>query len=97
MTNSTTDVYQTKREILNYAGKLSRGFGKVKRKFIADMIYGITASGSVKLSDIADRLNEKNKKKNTIERLSRHLSEGVIVGLHKTISEQYARSYLTPP
>ena len=83
MTNSTTDIYQTKRGILSYADKLANGFGKVKRKFIADMIYGIITSGSTKLSDISDSLKEPINKKNTIDRLSRHLSEGVISDMYR--------------
>jgi hypothetical protein len=42
------------------------------------MIYGMTASGSVILSDIADALKEPIKKKNTVDRLSRQLSKGII-------------------
>ena len=82
MVNSTTVVYETKREILSYANKLSCGFGRVETKFITDMIYGIITSCSILLSDIADSLKEPVKKKNTIDRLSRHLSKGIMAGLY---------------
>jgi len=87
MVNSTTVVYETKREILSYANKLSHGFGRVETKFIADMIYGIIASCSILLSDIADSLKEPINKKNTIDRLSQHLSKGVITGLYSNYTK----------
>jgi hypothetical protein len=49
---------------------------KPQRKFRADIMYGILASKSCLLSDIADALHENIKKKNTIERLSNHLANG---------------------
>ncbi len=51
------------------------------------MLYGILASGSCLLSDISDRLSESSKKKNTIDRLSKHLQAGV--------PEAALNSYLT--
>jgi hypothetical protein len=41
------------------------------------MTYGILASGSCLLTDVVDRLHEKSKKVNSVERLSRHLNKGV--------------------
>lgn len=48
-----------------------------KQKFSADIIYGILSSGSCVLSEIAHSLKEPIRKKNTIDRLSRQLSDGV--------------------
>ena len=48
-----------------------------KQKFSADMIYGLLAARSCVLSDIAHELQEPIRKKNTIDRLSRQLSEGI--------------------
>ena len=73
----TTDTYALKRDILNFSNKLSRCLPKSDRKFNADMLYGILASGSCLLTDIADRLHENAKKINTVDRLSKHLAKGI--------------------
>ena len=83
MFNSTTDVYQMKREILTFCNKLSARLGRVKTKFLSDMIYGMIASESVILSNIADALKEPIGKINTVDRLSRQLSSGIIPKAHK--------------
>jgi len=77
MSNSTTNTYTLKREILNYSNKISRELFKPDRKFTADITYGMLASGSCLLTDVADQLHEDSKKVNSVERLSRHLNKGV--------------------
>jgi len=77
MSHYTTETYQMKRSILTYAGKISEGIAKDQRKFTADMIYGILASHSCILSRIADVLLEDIEKRNTVDRLSRKLAEGI--------------------
>lgn len=77
MSNSTTKTYQMKREILNYSKKISKGCARDKQKFSADMIYGLLSAKSCILSEIAHKLQEPIRKKNTIDRLSRQLSEGI--------------------
>lgn len=77
MYHSTSNTYQMKREILNFTKYLSKGLPKPDRKFMADMNYGILASGSCLLTDIADQLHEPSKKINIVDRLSRHLSKGL--------------------
>lgn len=77
MHHSTSNTYQMKREILNFTKYLSKGLSKPDRKFMADMNYGILASGSCLLTDIADQLHEPSKKINIADRLSRHLSKGL--------------------
>lgn len=77
MHHSTSNTYQMKREILNFTKYLSKGLSKPDRKFMADMNYGILASGSCLLTDIADQLHEPSKKINIVDRLSRHLSKGI--------------------
>lgn len=72
----TTDTYTMKREILIFSNKFSRGLSKPQKKFVADMTYGMLASNSCLLSDIADTLHERIKKINTIERIARHLARG---------------------
>lgn len=76
MANFTSKTYQMKREILTFSNKISKHLSKPERKFMADMNYGILASGSCLLTDIADQLHEPFKKINTVDRLSRHLING---------------------
>lgn len=73
MANYTSNIYKLKRKILTFSKKIS----KSDKKFAADMTYGILASGSCLLTDIADQLHESAKKINTVDRLSRHLVKGI--------------------
>ena len=75
MVNFTSNTYQMKREILSFSNKISRNLPKPDRKFIADMNYGILASGSCLLTDIVDQLHEPSRKINIVDRLSRHLAK----------------------
>lgn len=77
MTYFTSNTYQLKREILNFSKKLSHSLPKPQRKFSADMTYGILASQSCLLTDIADSLLEPSKKINVVDRLSSHLERGI--------------------
>jgi hypothetical protein len=77
MANFTSDTYQMKREILTFSNKISKNLFKPDKKFVADMTYGILASGSCLLTDVVDKLHEKSKKVNSVERLTRHLNKGV--------------------
>lgn len=76
MVNFTSNTYQMKREILFFSNKISKNLPKSERKFIADMNYGILASGSCLLTDIVSQLHEHSKKINVVDRLSRHLAKG---------------------
>lgn len=76
MVNFTSNTYQMKREILFFSNKISKNLPKSERKFIADMNYGILASGSCLLTDIVSQLHEPSKKINVVDRLSRHLAKG---------------------
>ena len=77
MRHSTTNTYQLKREILGLSKRLSEGTHKDQQKFTGDMLYGVLASGSCVLSRMADTLKEGIRKKNTVERLSRKLTENI--------------------
>lgn len=71
----TSNTYEMKREIVNFANYLSKDCKlKPEKDFLRDMMYGISASNSLKLSDISRKLKEKIKLDNTIERLSIHLA-----------------------
>ena len=79
MVNFTSNTYQMKREILNFSNKISHSLSKPDRKFSADITYGMLASGSCLLTDVADHLHENSKKVNIVERLSSHLAYGTPV------------------
>ena len=76
MVNYTSNTYQMKREILNFTDKISGYLSKPEKKFTVDITYGMLASGSCLLTDIADQLHEPSKKINIVDRLSRHLEKG---------------------
>ena len=88
MVNFTSNTYQMKREILSFSNKISRKLPKPERKFIADMNYGILASGSCLLTDIVDQLHEPSRKINIVDRLSRHLAKGTPKDALKTYLTQ---------
>lgn len=77
-----------KREILSFSNKISRKLPKPERKFIADMNYGILASGSCLLTDIVGQLHEPSRKINIVDRLSRHLAKGTPKDALKTYLTQ---------
>lgn len=62
MANFTSNTYQMKREILNFTDKISGYLSKPEKKFTVDITYGMLASGSCLLTDIADQLHEPSKK-----------------------------------
>lgn len=73
MYNFTTDVYETKREIVNFSKNISAGLSKPKEKFVMDMNFGIARSQSVLLTEISRSLEEPVRLKNTVERLANNL------------------------
>ena len=77
MAHFTTNTYTLKREILNFSNRVSQSLSKPDRKFMADITYGMLASGSCLLTDVVDQLHENAKKINSVDRLSRHLSKGI--------------------
>ena len=77
MANFTSNTYTLKRKILTFTAKFSKGLSKPKRKFLADITYGMLAAGSCILTDVVDQLHENSKKVNTVERLCRHLALGI--------------------
>lgn len=73
MNNYTTNLYEMKRKIVNFAEKLSIGLDKPTEKFILDMEYGIAKSKSCLISEISRSLDESIDLKNTIERICDNL------------------------
>ena len=83
----TSNTYQMKREILTFLQKVSGKLPKPDRKFTADITYGMLASGSCLLTDVAGQLHEDSKKVNSVERLTRHLGKGIPAkALHSYLS-----------
>ena len=76
MANFTSNTYTLKRKILTFTNKISRQLSKPEKKFVADITYGMLASGSCLLTDVVDQLHESSKKINIVDRLSRHLDNG---------------------
>jgi hypothetical protein len=60
-------------QINAFSGKLSQDLGKVARRFVGEMIYGIQTRQAVRLSEIGRSLNERTALGKTINRLSRNL------------------------
>lgn len=69
MSYYTTDVYETKREIVNFCTKISKGLSKPTGHFVLDMQYGIARRTSILTTEIARGLDEGIKIRNTSERL----------------------------
>lgn len=85
MNNFTTDTYEMKRDILNFTKKICKDTSNPEEKFVTDMVYGISKSKNILLSNISDALYENIKKSNTINRLSDNLSKD----LSKSIDVNY--------
>ena len=77
MANFTSNTYTLKRKIITFSNKISRQQSKPDRKFSADMLYGMLASGSCLLTDVTDQLHEKSRKINVVDRLAKHLDKGI--------------------
>jgi hypothetical protein len=58
-----------------FSGTISKGMGKVKKRLVKELIYGIQASKDVKLSNISRALKEPVPLIKTEDRLSRNLSD----------------------
>lgn len=89
---STTDVYATKREIVNLAKRLVTKSNKVESKFVTQLIYGLLKSGSVVLKDIAVTLDESIKVKNTIDRLSENLQQQLSPSIMENYTQRMIKS-----
>ena len=77
MVNFNINYLPNETEIFIFSNKFSRHLSKPDKKFAADMTYGMLATGNCLLTDIVDQLHEPSKKVNSVERLTRHLNEGI--------------------
>ena len=73
MTKYNTLGRNLKRGVVNFCGKLSRGFYKPAQKWITEMVYGLLSGQSCHLTKIARKLKEEIALDKTVERLSRNL------------------------
>ena len=73
MNQNTTLIGQLKRDLLNFAEKISDGLTRPKMKFLSHMLYGLLVSQSVMLTQIGRALHEAIALKKTEDRLSRNL------------------------
>lgn len=80
--------YKLRGHIHRFSGELCVGMGKVIGRFVEEMLYGIQARGSVRLSEVARALDEKISLKKVIERLSRNLGRD---GLSESIGKSVLR------
>jgi len=88
MFNSTTNVYTTKREIVNFSKGLVQSSGQVESKFVTQVIYGILKSGSIILKNVATTLNEPIHTKNIIDRLSQNLNRPLSPGIQTNYTQK---------
>jgi len=66
-------ISKLREQIIKFSGELSAGWPKVARRFIAEVVYGIQARQSVRLTEIARSLEERIPLRKTQYRLSRQL------------------------
>jgi hypothetical protein len=62
-------------QIVRFSEELSASLPKVVRRFVTEMVYGIQAWQSVRLTEVAMALGEKISLKKTHERLCRQLGK----------------------
>ncbi len=83
--------YRLRAQIHRFSGKLCSRMGNVTQRFVEEMLYGIQARGSVRLSEVASSLEERISLKKVIERLSRNLDRrGLAQGIAKAVLKEGA-------
>ena len=79
-------------QIHRFSGELCTGLGKVACRFVEEMIFGISASGSVVLTRIGRSLEEAISLHDTHKRLSRNLGNRAITDrIGRKVLEQGAK------
>jgi len=66
-------AFKLREQIVEFSGELSAGLPKVLRRFMTEMVYGIQARQSLRLTEISRALGERDSVKKNVERLSRQL------------------------
>ncbi|NIW11912.1 MAG: hypothetical protein GWN33_16025, partial [Gammaproteobacteria bacterium] len=75
MDENTIVVAKIKAQLSKFSGIISKGFPKVKKRLIKELLYGIQATKDMKLSNISRSLNEQQPLIKTEDRLSRNLDD----------------------
>ena len=73
--NDSTIAFRAKEQLGKFLGKVFAHFSRPKQKFLADMLYGIQASGGTQLSSIMRAINDDPDMRHAVEkRLSRNVA-----------------------
>ena len=84
----STIAFKAHKQLRRFPGRISPHFSKPTTAFIGDALFGIQASGEVKLASWVKLLNCRAKPKKVEDRLSRHLSlEGMDRKLQRIVME----------
>ena len=82
-------AHKLREQMVRFSGELSTDLPKVARRFVAEMVFGIQARASVRLTEVGRALGEPIALKKTEERLSRQLGrEGLERELRRRLTEQ---------
>ena len=77
--NDSTIAFRTKEQLGKFLAKVFTHFSRPKKKFLADMLYGIQASGDTQLSSIMRAINDDALLRYAVEkRLSRNVADETI-------------------
>jgi hypothetical protein len=88
MKNYSREAGVAKAGILRFSKRICRGLGRPQEKLVTSMLYGIAASNSCRLTEIARSLEENIGLKKTVDRLSRGLQQ--FTG-HTLLQENYLK------
>ena len=73
--NDSTIAFRAKEQLGKFLGKVFTHFSKPRKKFLADVLYGIQASGDTQLSSIMRAINDDSDMRHAVEkRLSRNVA-----------------------
>ncbi len=73
--NDSIIAHRAKEQLMKFPGKVFAHFHKPTQRFIAEMLYGIQASGDTKLSSVVRAIDDDVKPIMTEKRLSRNLDD----------------------
>lgn len=91
--NDTKIASRAKAQLSNFMGKLFTHFSKPSRRFVEECIYGIQASGDVKLSSIVRAIDDDIRPIHTEKRLSRNLDDEALgAGVAGAVLSEGART-----
>ena len=66
--NDSTIAFRAKEQLGKFLGKVFTHFSKPRKKFLADMLYGIQASGDTQLSSIMRAINDDSDMRHAVEK-----------------------------